>query len=108
LSHEEVRRCCANNCEPFDAPGRRRQDWVPKRVEDILHELVVMVRSMMLLRVPKELIIGNLMKLLEGTKEEEHFMDEQGELRMSAFNSWYHLWLKAYDLNSEHTKPLEV
>jgi hypothetical protein len=69
LSHEEVRRCCANNCEPFDAPGRRRQDWVPKRVEDILHELVVMARSMML-RVPKELIIGNLMKFLEGTKEE--------------------------------------
>jgi hypothetical protein len=69
--------------------------------------MVLTARSMRL-PVNEETIIGNLMNLLEDTREEEHFMDKEGNLSLVPLNNWYYSWLKAYNLNTEHAKPVEV
>jgi len=87
--------------------GKSRNSVVPELVEKHLHETVVAARAQNL-PVFKELVIGNLMILLEGTVEEETHFSKDGVLSMSKFNSWYYSWLKAYQLNSESVKPIEV
>ena len=58
--------------------GKTRTSMVPEQVEKYLHDTVVAARAQNL-PVYKELVIGNLMLLLEGTQEEAHFTKD-GEL----------------------------
>ena len=48
---------------------------VPEQVEKYVHDTVVAARAQNL-PVYKELVIGNLMMWLEGTKEEERFVKD--------------------------------